>query len=73
VSSRRRLRRRSRAGKRRYPTGGLAAKAAAAIQARRPPALSGSPLRAYPCPFCAGWHIGHRRPPDPHDPQGACP
>jgi hypothetical protein len=72
VSSRRRLRRRSCARKRRYPSQVLAAKAAQAVQARTP-APSGSPLHAYPCGFCAGWHIGHRRPPDLHDQQGACP
>jgi hypothetical protein len=62
VSSRRRLRRRSCIRKHRYPTGAVAARAAAAIQARRP--ATPAPLHAYPCRFCAGWHIGHHYPPD---------
>lgn len=61
MSSRRRLRRRSCVGKHRYPTGAMA-KAATAIQARRP--ATPAPLHAYPCRFCAGWHIGHHYPPD---------
>ena len=67
MSSRRRLRRRSCARKRRYPSAALAARAAEAVAARTP-RLSGCPLRAYPCRFCAGWHVGHHRPPAP-DPE----
>jgi hypothetical protein len=66
VSSRRRLRRRSCARKRRYPSAVLAVRAAAAIQGRREPAAT--PLSAYPCGFCAGWHIGHTAHPAPPDP-----
>jgi hypothetical protein len=69
VSSRRRQRRRSCTRKHRYPSAVLAAKAAATVQAR----AAATPLHAYPCQFCRGWHIGHHRPPDPADLQGACP
>jgi hypothetical protein len=67
VSSRRRQRRRTCASKRRYPSAALAARAAEVVAARTP-RLSGCPLRAYPCRFCAGWHVGHR-PPDPPSPE----
>lgn len=49
------------AGKHRHPSEGAAAAQIRSMAAR----LGDDPaaLRAYPCPWCKGWHVGHV-PPD---------
>jgi len=54
MASKRAIRRRSCERKRRYPTEAEARRGAAAINRRQP-----DKVHAYPCRFCASFHVGH--------------
>lgn len=46
-------------GKKRYRTAVEAQRHVARVRAERPRTELEPALRAYPCPGCEGWHVGH--------------